>query len=72
MIDRICIDLETKAKTDHHHIGKGFQDALILGKVKMLRMDCQQCDFFIVVDPETGKYVQSFNGPCKMEMENKT
>ena len=66
MIDRICIDLETKAKENNHHrIGKGFQDALILGKVKMFRMDCEVCDFFAVVDPKTGKNIQSYSGPCR-------
>lgn len=64
MIDRIYKNLETKAKADHHQIGKGFCEALLL-KTKMLRLDCQQCNFFIVMDPESGKYIQSYSGPCR-------
>jgi hypothetical protein len=70
MIDRICENLERQAKADHHQIGKGFYEALLL-KTRMLRMDCQSCDFFVVVDHESGKYIQSFNGPCKMDIEDK-
>jgi hypothetical protein len=65
MIDRICENLERKAKENNHKIVDGFYEALIMGKAKMLRMDCEVCDFFAIVDPNTGKNIQSYSGPCR-------
>ena len=64
MIDLICGTLEKQALENNHNIGKGFYDAILAGKVPMLRMDCQDCDFFVVVDPTFGKHIQSKSGPC--------
>ena len=64
MIDRMCKTLEKQARDNNHHVTDGFQAAHIL-KVPMLRIDCELCDFFAVMDPETGKFIQSYSGPCR-------
>lgn len=64
MIDRICESLERQAReSDRHDVG-GFTECLLLGEVRVLRMDCRVCDFFAIVDPETGRHIQSMSGVC--------
>jgi hypothetical protein len=63
MIDQLCKSIEHQAQQDGHVIGKGFVDAFLL-KIKMLRMDCQICDYFVIIDPKTGKHIQSSTGRC--------
>jgi hypothetical protein len=65
VIDRLCENLERQATANHHQIGVGFREALMLGKVRMLRMDCQCCDYFMIIDPISLKHIQSYPGPCR-------
>lgn len=64
MLDKICEELEREALDKGHDIGLGFYEALMLGKVPMLRMDCRKCDFFAVVEPSSYRCLKSGEGSC--------
>jgi len=64
MINRICEILERQARENDGHDVGGFSECLLLGKVRVLRMDCRACDWFALVDPETGQHLQSRSGHC--------
>ena len=64
-IDPVCEKLMDQAIENNHSIGTGFRDVLLLDRFPALRLDCKKCNFFILVDPETGRYIQSYTGVCK-------
>lgn len=64
MIRKIISSIEEQAKTNKHDIGGGFYETKILNKKIVLRLNCSKCDFFAILDPETGRFLRSNKGLC--------